>query len=1141
MSTTALFFVVGGFLVLNLIIGLWTGRNVKTVEEYAMGKKKWSTGALSMSIIATAIGGGFIVVSLEEIYKDGLLASIPLIGMPLSYYFRSLFFSRKQHKFLDCFSIPDIIGKVYGNSARIVTKILSIIFCILITSMQVKILSTVFATLLNVDPFYSVLFSGLVVAIYTSFGGMRAVISTDILQFIMIFGLLFVLSTFLLVKSGGFEALSSGFVSAKNLCFNSIWVYTSICLLDVFFMQESSIDPPKVERLQMAARAGKLKSVLRTSAFMTTIAALVVTMMGLALKSYAKKHGLEITNPLHYIYTVLTPDFFKPFVLVGLVAVILSSADSWLHSAGNLLFFDSSSPGSQKITLRKLKLGVLGLGLGCVLIALKGELLIYNLRYVLSLVSPILCAPMLAALLGARCSSKTFFTAAGFAVTTFFAITFFIPCLENLTLALSTMVSGLVFLITHLRLGQAPSTFSPKSPIDFHKNIAFKKLRNIFVAESYDEKKPYTIFGFCGLFIIFISYIAWESIESSYEMISLYTRALGAVLCSLLISHTIWPRVFRRYLFLFWHFTLLYCLSFLPVLFLMLTHLSSEYVNYSSISILFLFLLTDSITTVMISLIGGVLALITYNLLVPSNQLPNENFVKLIPYMGISYVVGYVLSFFQNARMAKYKSKSRLLELIQANTISSTQKAMTLHSREASQINPDIANLSMKEKLDGIINKYGESKELQADLLQLSSLLETEEYTKIYYVLNAKRYNTSDLAQRCEEAMQAAGCDHVSMEIKTQKRQIRCDEATLLKTLYKVSNDFCKKVYNENSGDDTYLNLALYDAKILYESDEENGSEKLFSREIDCICLLVTEGEMDSTRGLVKTHYRKKLTDLEAISPADTEDISLLDIEKGIDAHYGILENHSSKHYFTWTCIIPADVYEIRPETLDLSEPLSFKYNWPAAVELEKEFIDQLKKNYSDINIHKIDYALSVIKKYHYHQMRKSGEPYYMHPINVAKLLLTTISEEKTEIHKQLVDDKESLLLAALLHDVLEDTSYSKAALTRNFGTKVRDIVLSVTKINYSRRAVLLSNKQAFQDLVDKEPLSLCVKLVDRLHNLMTLDGHPSVEKRKKVAQETLDFFVKPAERYGLEKLAKKLRESAQCVLQHGKVEGYQF
>ena len=189
--------------------------------------------------------------------------------------------------------------------------------------------------------------------------------------------------------------------------------------------------------------------------------------------------------------------------------------------------------------------------------------------------------------------------------------------------------------------------------------------------------------------------------------------------------------------------------------------------------------------------------------------------------------------------------------------------------------------------------------------------------------------------------------------------------------------------------------------------------------------------------------------------------------------------------------------------------------------------------------MNKIEYAVSVIKKYHFHQTRKSGEPYYMHPISVALIVLDIIKSGNATIHNMLNENKEELILAALLHDILEDTSYSKRALSRNFGVKVRDMVLAVTKIDQSNRSAMLSNVQAFKYLMEKEPLSLCIKLVDRMHNILTIDGHPNTGKRRAIARETLDFFYYPAQKFGFLKMAEDFKNMGKYIMENGKLDGY--
>ena len=126
-----------------------------------------------------------------------------------------------------------------------------------------------------------------------------------------------------------------------------------------------------------------------------------------------------------------------------------------------------------------------------------------------------------------------------------------------------------------------------------------------------------------------------------------------------------------------------------------------------------------------------------------------------------------------------------------------------------------------------------------------------------------------------------------------------------------------------------------------------------------------------------------------------------------------------------------------------------------------------------------------------------------MHPIAVARLLLGRSQDEDT-------------LLAALLHDVVEDTPMTLAQLRVRFNPTVAALVDAVTKLDKGARKRALSKQENLQKLdTQLDPRALEVKIADRWHNMETIAGHPLLAKRKKVAQETLDFFVPIARRIG--------------------------
>lgn len=142
----------------------------------------------------------------------------------------------------------------------------------------------------------------------------------------------------------------------------------------------------------------------------------------------------------------------------------------------------------------------------------------------------------------------------------------------------------------------------------------------------------------------------------------------------------------------------------------------------------------------------------------------------------------------------------------------------------------------------------------------------------------------------------------------------------------------------------------------------------------------------------------------------------------------------------------------------------------------------------------------------HEGQRRRSGEPYVTHPLAVAGIL--------ADMHM----DYQSLI-AAMLHDVIEDTGVDKAALEEQFGTTVADLVDGVSKLtkmeSQSRAEAQADNFQKMALAMAKDIRVILVKLADRLHNMRTL-GVLKPEKRRRIARETLDMYAPIAQRLGM-------------------------
>ena len=161
-----------------------------------------------------------------------------------------------------------------------------------------------------------------------------------------------------------------------------------------------------------------------------------------------------------------------------------------------------------------------------------------------------------------------------------------------------------------------------------------------------------------------------------------------------------------------------------------------------------------------------------------------------------------------------------------------------------------------------------------------------------------------------------------------------------------------------------------------------------------------------------------------------------------------------------------------------------------------KSFIAKIKNLNKDnqVDIECIKKGISFAKYYHGSQIRKSGEPYYSHPIAVASMVADYIF-------------KEIPIIAALLHDTLEDTDLTLSEIEQEFSPRVAQIVDRLTRKIDPATAKKMSAGECLlkaQELGDIEVL--LIKSCDRLHNLQTLSSL-SLEKQQKILKETNDYF----------------------------------
>jgi len=184
----------------------------------------------------------------------------------------------------------------------------------------------------------------------------------------------------------------------------------------------------------------------------------------------------------------------------------------------------------------------------------------------------------------------------------------------------------------------------------------------------------------------------------------------------------------------------------------------------------------------------------------------------------------------------------------------------------------------------------------------------------------------------------------------------------------------------------------------------------------------------------------------------------------------------------------------------------------------QTELVDRVKTYDADADEALLNRAYVYAMKAHGQQFRASGDPYFAHPLEVAGIL----TELKLDV---------PTIATALLHDTIEDTSVTYDDIKENFGEEIAGLVDGVTKLSklelFSERTKQAENFRKLMLAMSNDIRVLLVKLADRLHNMRTLHFIKNAEKRRRIAQETVDIYAPLAGRIGMQNLREELEDLA--------------
>ena len=585
------------FLTLNLVVGLYYGRGVKNIKDYSLGNRNFSTGALVSTIVATWIGGDYLFITIAEVYTTGLHYAIGCLGMVVCLFLNAYVFVPKMSEFLGSISVASAMGDLYGKHVRLISAIGGAIASAGFIAVQFKVFGYILNDFLGLSGNYPIFLAASVVTLYSSVGGIRSVTFTDVIQFftfgvlipvlgIVIWNDLSSLPTFNLVTAVQHPLFNyEEFLGLSNPKF---W---SVLLLFLLF-SIPDLNPTMFQRVAIGRSVSQVKKAFSISAILLML--ILIGMAWIAFLLFNIDPNLNPKDLVQYITNNYAHTGLKSFIMVGVVAMCMSTADSNINASSVLLTHDFCYPLNIKFKSELVLSKIISVLLGVISIYL--ALLDYDLLPLVfmtqSFYIPIIDVPLILAILGFRSTTKSVLIGmgAGFVSVIVWRI-YFMDTTGVDSILPGTIVNLIFFMGSHYLLKQNGGWINKKnnqlscsngtiSKHKFHQLVkAITEFDLMVFCKNNSPKRDltYTSFGiFSTISTISTMYSISNVIDGQNKDTILPFYEIMLVLSVCFTTYPIWPSTIKKdnIAQIAWSISIFFLLIFCSSFFLMLSNFS---------------------------------------------------------------------------------------------------------------------------------------------------------------------------------------------------------------------------------------------------------------------------------------------------------------------------------------------------------------------------------------------------------------------------------------------------------------------------------------------------------------------------------------------------------------------------------------
>ena len=463
--------IVGVFLVSTLIIGLWSGRKIKTFEDYSIGNRKFSDFVIFCTLAASCIGGTSTMGCVGKTYAVGIAQIVVQLGVPFALLLMAMFLAQRFSYYYGCCSLGDMFYKAYGKPGKILAGMTGCVYEVISSGIQLMAMGTALSTLTNWSYIFCLIISAGIVFVYTGKGGVRAVSFTDVFQFTVLIIAIPLLLVIVLNKVGGFSQLFAKLpISHSTISGDTLHRYLFLALP---FMLPT-LSPIYVQRLLMSnSRAQSVRACYKVVAVYFAI-----VIMSVSLGLCARVLLPELTRADKALVALVgeyLPTGVYGFVVAGIIAVLMSTVDSQLNS-GSIMFVNdvivplSKCEYSNHMKLRMSRWASWIIGVGALIFA-SYSTSIFEVKVIgKSLWLSVILVPLYFLLFNLKISLKGFMLSAFFGLGTILVWNSQIKPLTKIDGLFPGLFVNLVMVVAFYFLGGKKKVFTDEELLDIQKN-----------------------------------------------------------------------------------------------------------------------------------------------------------------------------------------------------------------------------------------------------------------------------------------------------------------------------------------------------------------------------------------------------------------------------------------------------------------------------------------------------------------------------------------------------------------------------------------------------------------------------------------------------------------------------------------------